>query len=450
MGSNPFIGQFRQLAEEPAEGARLEFQLTSRARHGPVPGDRYTGTEVHAVLNVGDQLPGEPRHLTVWKAGDHSPSQISVLSPLMEPFQYPLLYPEGTLGWQVGRLDNAGKKLSLYNYARCLLLSEPRFSELGRLSQAWEVEMFARYEEEKLLYISNCQKEGGGMRVGPQDEVADAVRNPPQQLKELLRDIRSGALFGPTAYILYVIEMQMRGLPHAHIAIRVEDGGPVQGRDVDGVVRADIPGPEEAGGRLRELVLKHMIHGPCEGRSCWDAKERRCSKFYPKPAGTSTYTDEKGFVHYKRSHSNTARKGNRLVHDGWVVPWNAALLLKYDAHINLEISSTRRVIKYLFKYMTKGGSHQYMCVVPLHEQQDEPNEYARRRMIGASDACWRLLDFHLTVSEPSVTMLPVHLEGQHNVVFRPGREEDAIESSSSLLLLYLNRPPNQVFDSLTY
>ncbi|KAJ1519104.1 hypothetical protein ONE63_011345 [Megalurothrips usitatus] len=390
----------------------------------------------------------------------------------MEPFQYPLLYPQVTLGRQVGRLDYTGNKLSLHNYARCLLLSEPRFSELGRLSQAWEVEMFARYEE-KLLYISNCQ-EGGGMRVGPQDEVADAVRNPPQQvrrdvaqdlardetvqgeggpvagkvflpsftgsprymkikymdamglvsrkggptsfltftasgawdelkqstrsgnkcdpatvsrifhtkLKELLRDIRSGALFGPTAYILYVIEMQIRGLPHAHIAIRVGDGGPVQGKDVDGVVRADIPGPEEAGGRPREL--------------------------------------------------------------------NAALLLRYDAHIDLEISSTRRVIKYLFKYMTKGGSHQNMRVVPLHEQQDEPDEYARRRMIGASDACWRLLDFHLTVSEPSVTMLPVHLEGQHSVVFKPGREEDAIESSSSLLLLYFNGPQNRVFDALAY
>lgn len=73
-----------------------------------------------------------------------------------------------------------------------------------------------------------------------------------------------------------MIEMQMRGLPHAHIAIRVQDGGPTQGRDIDKVIRADIPSAEDANGRLRELDLKHMVHGPC-GTSynrtnlpCWD------------------------------------------------------------------------------------------------------------------------------------------------------------------------------------
>lgn len=70
----------------------------------------------------------------------------------MEPFQYPLFYPEGTPGWHIGRLDNRGQKLSTLLYSRCLLLSEPRFSELGRASEAWQVDMFARKEEEILRY----------------------------------------------------------------------------------------------------------------------------------------------------------------------------------------------------------------------------------------------------------------------------------------------------------
>ena len=203
------------------------------------------------------------------------------------------------------------------------------------------------------------------------------------KLRELLRDIRSGALFGPQAYIIYVIEMQKRGLPHAHIAIRVEDGGPVQGRDIDKVIRADVPGPEEAGGRLRELALKHMLHGPCGTQHnrtnlpCWDEKKLKCNKFFPKPHCETTHVDERGFVNYKRDHNNKAttmyRNRRVEVHDGWIVPYNPFLLLKYDAHINLEIASTRKVIKYLFKYLHKSASQSNGRVVPLHEQRGVPH-----------------------------------------------------------------------------
>lgn len=225
----------------------------------------------------------------------------------MEPFQYVLLFPHGNLGYHVGMTDNKGNKLSQYKYSRCLLLSEGRFHELGRLSQAWQVEMFARFEEERLRYNKRCQQGNNpnGPRVAPRDELVDQInardRRQVQRdieadetvqaegainagkiylpssftgsprymqtqyynamglvarkgkptyfltfsanglweelkkstkygtkcdpsiccrifhlkLQELLRDIRSGALFGPVTYVLYVIEMQMRGLPHA-------------------------------------------------------------------------------------------------------------------------------------------------------------------------------------------------------------------------------------------
>lgn len=554
---NPYIREFKKLGQEQSATARLDFQVTSRQRDGPVLGDRNPGLEVHAVVNREEHQPDGPRTLTIWKSAEQRPTTISVFHPLMEPFQYPLLYPDGTPGWQIGRLDNAGGKLSQLNYTRCLLLSEPRFSELGRLSQAWQVEMFVRYEEEKLNYISRNQTgyNRNQLRVAPVNELEAVINARPQQpgdvanvaadingdetvqgeggpragklylpstftgsprymkkrylnamglvtrkgaptyfltftacgqwdelvrstrhgnrcdpstccrifhlkLLELLRDIRSGAIFGKKSYILYVIEMQMRGLPHAHIAIRVEDGGPKQGRDIDRVIRADIPTPEEAGGRLRELVLRHMVHGPCGRRynrtnlPCWDDEKGFCQKYFPKPHCEATHTDERGIVHYRRDHFNTTTTRYRgrdvEVHEGWIVPYNACLLLKYEAHINLEICSTRKVVKYLFKYLHKGGSHQNVRVLPLHQQQNEPEEYATKRMIGASDACWRLLGYDLTASEPTVQMLPVHLEGQHSAVFRPGNEADAVANASSKLLIYMSRPLDEIFDSLTY
>lgn len=108
------------------------------------------------------------------------------------------------------------------------------------------------------------------------------------------------------------------------------------------------------------------------------------------------------------------------------------------------------MIKYLFKYLHKGGSHQNVRVLPLHEQQNEPEEYATKRMIGASDAFWRFLGFDLTVSEPTVKMLPGHLEGQQSVMFRPGNEAKAVANSSPDLLLYMNRPYEEVFNNHNY
>jgi hypothetical protein len=241
----------------------------------------------------------------------------------------------------------------------------------------------AQWEEHKAACTDGCG------RVDP----ASACRIFKIKLQELIRDLRTGAMFGRQSYIVYVIEMQMRGLPHAHIVFKIEGDGPVQGPEIDSVIWAVIPSPDLADGRLRKLVLQHMIHGPCgtDYRTdflCWDSQKGYCTKFFPKPASPTTHVDERGFVQYRRDYDNkglvSARNRNIEVHDGWVVPYNPALLLKYEAHINLELASTRRVIKYLFKYLMKGGSLQNVTVTPLGQQDDEVQQYVTKRMIGAS------------------------------------------------------------------
>ncbi|XP_054290778.1 uncharacterized protein LOC129005795 [Macrosteles quadrilineatus] len=495
---NPYIEHYRRLSNEPSVTAHLDFEVTSRSTHGPVLGDRQTGVEVHAVLS-NDENDTEPRRLTIWKSGSDRPTFIDLLHPLMEPFQYPLLYPQGTVGWHVGRLDNKGAKLTQFKYSRCLLLSEPRFSHLGRLSQAWQVEMFARYEEQKLRYIKFTQLKNtdSALRVGPVDE----IRNAQQVLNDIARDetvqgeggVQAGKVYLPSSFTGGPRYMKVKYEDAMAIVSRLGSptffltftynatwgenkkacpcGGtrsdPPQMAKSAVTLRwallaeflADIPSEEEAGGRLRKLVLKHMIHGPCgnDHRTdflCWDSAKGYCTKYFPKPCCETTHVDERGFVQYKRDYTNrgtiVSRNKNIIVHDGWVVPYNPALMLKYEAHINLELASTRRVIKYLFKYLMKGGSLQNVTVTPFSKQDDEVQHYVTKRMVGASDACWRLLNFPVSESEPAVECLPVHLEGKQSVLFRPGQLAEAAARNSSKLTIYFDRPRISLFDDLTY
>ncbi|KAG8300805.1 hypothetical protein J6590_067978 [Homalodisca vitripennis] len=62
---NPYVHEFRRLSDEPSVNAHLEFQVTSRATHGPAFGDKQRGVEVHAVFSTEDTFI-EPRKLTVW------------------------------------------------------------------------------------------------------------------------------------------------------------------------------------------------------------------------------------------------------------------------------------------------------------------------------------------------------------------------------------------------
>ncbi|CAN1217857.1 ATP-dependent DNA helicase PIF1, partial [Linum perenne] len=50
----------------------------------------------------------------------------------------------------------------------------------------------------------------------------------------------------------------------------------------------------------------------------------------------------------------TATKGGTVLDNRYVVPFNRNLLVLFQAHINVELCHQGRVIKYLFKYLTKG------------------------------------------------------------------------------------------------
>jgi hypothetical protein len=103
------------------------------------------------------------------------------------------------------------------------------------------------------------------------------------------------------------------------------------------------------------------------------------------------------------------------------------LLLKYNAHINVEICSTVSAVKYLYKYCYKGHDR---ATFTLNDDQknDEIAKFLDSRYISASEAIWRILKFDLHQRDPNVVRLPVHLDSHNIVYYNPEEPEEALAS----------------------
>ncbi|KAK9705842.1 hypothetical protein RND81_07G086300 [Saponaria officinalis] len=246
------------------------------------------------------------------------------------------------------------------------------------------------------------------------------------KLEELMRDLKFEHIFGRARGVVYTIEFQKRGLPHAHILLFLdrEDKFPVAA-DVDNIISAEIPDPAE-NPVLHAAVCEFMIHGPCGTAKptspCMIRKN--CSKHFPKKFADRTTVDADGFPIYKR------RKNGVIVHkdevpldNAFVVPYNPQLLLKYRAHINVEWCNQSRSIKYLFKYINKGSDRVTMQSSYMRRndqnpgQLDEIKRYYDCRYLSACEAVWRIFAFDIHYRNPPVQRLQFHLPDEQAVVF---------------------------------
>ena len=81
-------------------------------------------------------------------------------------------------------------------------------------------------------------------------------------------------------------------------------------------------------------------------------RDGKCSKKFPKTLAEFTTTGNDSYPVYQRRNKNRRVQVCGIKLDNrWVVPYNPFLLLKYNAHINVEICSTVSAVKYLYKYV---------------------------------------------------------------------------------------------------
>ncbi|CAN1777370.1 ATP-dependent DNA helicase PIF1 [Linum perenne] len=149
---------------------------------------------------------------------------------------------------------------------------------------------------------------------------------------------------------------QKRGLPHAHMLLFLAPEDKLYGTSqIDSVISAEIPDPL-IDPLCYEAVQKFMLHGPC-GPMCLQTPPTttgKCKKHFPKPFSAETTIDEDGYPRYRRRETDRwIMKNNVKLDNRFVVPYNRYLLLRFDAHINVEFCNKSRAIKYLFKYINK-------------------------------------------------------------------------------------------------
>ena len=253
------------------------------------------------------------------------------------------------------------------------------------------------------------------------------VRHSTVKLKELLSDLIKRQVFGkPLAYV-YTIEFQKRGLPHAHILlILADEDKPRDPSQYDTIVSAEIPDRLD-NPRLYNIVKRCMIHGPCglAKKIAPCMRDGNCSKKYTKEFSSITTTANDGYPIYRRMDNNrSVEVGGCLLDNRWVVPYNPFLLLKYNAHINVEICTTVSAVKYLYKYVYKGHDKAIVEFRSVDnadnsgpKRKDEVANYLEARYISATVSCDRIFAYELHANMPHVMRLALHLENQQSVVF---------------------------------
>ena len=110
------------------------------------------------------------------------------------------------------------------------------------------------------------------------------------KLELLLKHLKDDTRFGPITAFVSVIQFQKRGLVHAYVinfldaVAKFSLQGP---SNIDELISAEIPPVTSP--FLRELVLKHMVHDPCNANpQARCMREGTFSKNFPKQFRSET------------------------------------------------------------------------------------------------------------------------------------------------------------------
>ena len=130
-----------------------------------------------------------------------------------------------------------------------------------------------------------------------------------------------------------------------------------------------------------------------------------------------------GYPLYRRRGQHRAELRRHAVNDSWVVPHNPTLLMKFKCHMNVEVCTTVRSVKYIFKYIHKGNDAAHIEIRQNYLNHDEILQHLNARYVRPHQAVFRIMQYKMYDKSHIIIRLAVHLPLQQNVYYRDGNGE---------------------------
>ncbi|CAN1179605.1 ATP-dependent DNA helicase PIF1 [Linum perenne] len=301
-------------------------------------------------------------------------THITSLNPLFDLLHFPLLFPHGDDGFHTNiRYDPAHvppktkrqffTQREYYCFRIQYQTSEGKtLIRAGKALQHYCIDAFTTVEQNRLTYLRNNQKtlrsetyKTNKCNILLLPKCAGSVR----YMKQLFLDgMAICHYFGnPDLFITFTSNAQWPEITNAFIQVWLaKEAATDTTSQIDTFISVELPHPmiDPVG---YAAATKFMLHGPCgvdfPKSPCM--VDDRCKKFFPKQYTSETTIDDHGYAVYRRRMTGiTTIKSGVSLDNRYVVPYNRYLIVKYQAHINIEVCHKGQLIKYLFKYITKG------------------------------------------------------------------------------------------------
>ena len=105
----------------------------------------------------------------------------------------------------------------------------------------------------------------------------------------------------------------------------------------------------------------------------------------------------------------------------------------FNCHINVEVCSSIKAVKYIYKYIYKGHDKASFSIdqPDADGNIDEIKRYVDARWVTPPEAMWRIFGFPLCANYTPVLQLPLHLPNMHRVAFNAQADLKNVVSSEN-------------------
>uniref|UniRef100_K3ZF76 Helitron helicase-like domain-containing protein n=1 Tax=Setaria italica TaxID=4555 RepID=K3ZF76_SETIT len=429
LRENPYSKQFRSLGQnEKLDDYRLilnlDQRLDQRTYNAPIT------LEVAAVWIEGNERRNTFDKNVILHGNNNEIQGIKSYYGCYDPLSYPLFFPRAELEMimliativtttqRSNSYTDSSRKLwvTMREYYCYKFHAKPSiFNPIlhgGRLFQQFAVDTHIKIESSRLDFIWHHQKEiradlykglldsiQEGEQKGDKPDIfltmtcnpnweeitrelefAQTPQDPPDlvvrvfgaKLEEMKNQLFKKHILGKVKAYTYVVEFQKRGLPHAHFLLimtgKYKYTCPEQ---YDRIIYAELPDKHE----YPDLYKMKL---PC-------TKNRAsCKNNYPRPFNETTIQGKDSYPLYRRRNDGrTETVRNCKLDNRWVVPYNPYLLHFFNCHINVEVCSSIKAVKYLFKYIYKGHDRASVSVTGVDDEGeiDEIRQYKNARWV---------------------------------------------------------------------